>query len=72
MKIASLKLFYFSLASFIIALLTGIEFHRIAAASATRDFDFGVPLVYGLIILQCGISLAGIVGSLKSRSRGAQ
>ena len=65
MKIASPKLFYFSLTSFIITFLISQEFHQAVGAAVTRDFNFAEPITYGLIVIQGLVSLAGMAASLK-------
>jgi len=66
MKITSPKLFYFSLISLVVTGLIAGEFHETVAVVAARDFNFGEPLVYGLLIIQAIVSLAGMAASIKT------
>ena len=66
MKIASPKLFYFSLASLITTILIAKEFHQVIGAAVTRDFNFGEPLVYILLLIQGCSSIVGMVTAIKS------
>ncbi len=66
MKIASPKLFFFSLTSLILTGLIASQFHQIVATTVTRDFNFGEPVTYGLLLIQGCVSLGGIVAALKS------
>jgi hypothetical protein len=66
MKITLPKLFYFSLTSLIITGLIAAEFHETIAVVATRDFNFGEPLVYGLLIIQACVAIAGMAASVKT------
>ena len=65
MKIATPILFYFSLTSLVLTLVISYAFGQAIGPTITRDFNFGEPLVYGLLIIQAGCSLAGMGAALK-------
>lgn len=72
MTISSVKTFYISLLVLLLSLVQLIVANQGVETAATRDFDFGPPMLIVLSVVQIGVAGAGVTLSLsvkKSKRR---